>query len=194
MIYTTGWTREKLQTERDYTAWLSSLKDGETVVQQQFTPPQNFLGMPFERWRFVKGHITGVSTDSWRFHHAPDTSPVRPDGIACWWGNDREWGEVFPARLVPMHYDLRLDDGRSGHCVYGHDPVYEPEFFGCFRHTFFVKHGKDFHSHCQSIRDAHPRNYQIGAENGVIIVAFSPSDEPQIIDGTQFCFSQYLKQ
>ena len=193
-IYTTGWTREKLKSSEQYQAWLASLKDRDTVALQQFLPASDScLSMPFERWLFTKGTVGGIDVgEAWlRFNERGHTQPVRRDGIACFWNRDREWGEVFPARIIPLHSDLGLHDGQSGKFVSGHAPVYEPEFFHNYRHVFFVGHGKDFYARQQSLRNRFPRNYSLDVDDGVIVHVFSRDDFEDEIPGVRYCYSKY---
>lgn len=192
MIYTTGWARKKLKTEAQYQEWLASLKPQDEVVLQSFMPPQSILGMPFERWRFQKGRVIFNNEKLYQFVARGDDAPLRPDGMACYWNSDRPWGEVFPARLIPMHYDLEMNDKEEGFWLTGHAPVYEPLFFGNYRHVFFVPHGKDVYKRRNSVRNLYPYCYETDVEGGTVITAFGPDEFNAKLEGVRYCYSQYL--
>lgn len=188
MRYTTGWTREKVRTESDYQGWLDSLVDGDEVLLQQFHPAERqsiVLGMPFERWQFERVRVMGAVVIS-RGHSYPIS---RAKGIATYYGGE-EWGQTFPARLVPCHGDMPVDElGRS---AWGHMPIYEPLFLGCYRHFFLVS--RSARHEVFKFADNY-RHYFKDVERGRLLVVFSEDDfegMPALTEGVQYLYAEYI--
>lgn len=190
--YTTGWTREDIKTETAYAAWLKTLKNGDEVLYQQFHPAGSeggILDLPFERWEFERVRVWDAVLCS----VGGNDHPFNPeDGKGRYWGSETEWGNVFPARIVPLHSDLPAKE--LGDSVYGHHPVYEPLFFGSYRHHALLPYGANF-----GIRQCThkiERHYWREVNGGKMIVFFSEVEPGnlQLPEGFQYLFSEYLRR
>jgi hypothetical protein len=189
MRYTTGWTREKIRTPEAYQRWLDSLVDGDEVLLQQFHPAARqsiVLGMPFEQWQFERVRVMGSSADSRGNSYSID----RAKGVATYHGGGKEWGNVFPARLVPCHGDMPTNE--LGQSAWGHMPIYEPLFLGCYRHFFFAGHQlrREFYQFIQGYR-----HYLKDVERGRLLVLFSEDDfdeMPALPEGLRYLYAEYI--
>ena len=188
LLYTTGWTRESVRNEELYKSWLSNLKDGELVVMQQFKPADTgLISLGIEYWEFTCCKLQG-----YKINEGGEIRPVnRETGILTYWNSETEWGDVFPARIVPMHHDLRLK--KVGNTVAGHHPVYEPLFFYTTRKVYLVPRGDDFHQRCSRARNKFTRSYSVDCDNGRLFYVFDKSEENEV-DGVKFLYSQYIKE
>lgn len=189
LIYTTGWTRENIPNEEAYYTWLHSIKDGDLVVQQEFIPAnKGCLDLGIECWKFTLGKINK------NIIYTSDNHPInRKEGWNCWWGNDKEWGDVFPARLIPNHYRLGLT--QVGQSVIGHKPVYEPLFLHKIRYVYLVERGKGIESfkRQEKVRAAYPRNYNVECKQGWLFNCFAYDQIDLEQEGIKFLYSEYLK-
>lgn len=165
-VYTTPWMREQVKTPEAYQEWLATLQNDDRVLLQSFSPP-TFSGYPLERWEFELARVSGKRL------LVPDSKPLnRSRGTITYWNTDADWGDVFPARIVPCHSQLICAQTREvGGVVYGHYPVYEPDFLGCLRHVYRVNPGGASKRQGYSVlRELFPRNYRLEVANGVEIV------------------------
>lgn len=187
LIYTSGWTRSELKTEQAYYKWLNSIKDGDLVITQEFIPgKKDCLNLGIEGWKFTLGRLNKNTIWDW------DTHPVnREQGWRCWWGNDREWGDVFPARLIPNHSDIRLT--KVGQSVIGHKPVYEPLYFFNHRYVYLVGFGKTIHDSQRTIEKLYPRSYYTEVNNGYLYHCFAKEKQDIQQEGITFLYSEYLE-
>jgi hypothetical protein len=190
MIYTTGWTREKVRTEGDYQRWLESLNDRDEVLLQQFHPAAGdnaVLDVVHETWEFERVWLLGD-----QLHSRGNSHPIiRATGKACYWGSDKEWGKVFPARLVPMSSDLCPD--KTGRSIFAHHPVYEPLFLGCYRHHAIARYGP---KHKLRFNHGFERYYWRDVEGGSLLVFFSDkeAEDIQLPDGLQYLYSEFINR
>ena len=190
MIYTTGWTREKVKDEYAYQQWLDSICDNDDVLLQQFHPAHGHnavLTSPYEVWQFERVIIYGNKAHS----SGGDSYPINLEtGKACYWDYQTDWGNVFPARLVPCHSDLPANE--VGKSVWGHHPVYEPHFFGCYRHHAIAHYGKDFNRRLNYKFDYH---YWRDIEGGKLLVFFNKINPEDLVlkAPLHYLYSEYLR-
>ena len=180
---------EKCKTPEAYQQWLESLPDNSPVAFQEFLPASDSpLAYPFETWRYTLGRIIDrnrflpTQGSGWRC--------LLPDGRACYIGSEKEWGEVFPARVVPLSHDLQLPPG--GHPQYADEPVYEPLFMGCYRHVYRVDYGPLVNRGCNIIRRTYPYHYQLTIDNGFLFHCFSPDEAQCLKDGAKRLYSKWI--
>jgi len=115
--------------------------------------------------------------------------PVRPDGVACWYGSDAEWGEVFPARAVPYgNWDQLKTDGDR---VFSLSPVYEPFYFGATKSLFLVPFGKTEQGLFEFKRQG-LRHYYREVANGNLVTVFS-DEPPTMKDGAVPLYAEYIR-
>jgi hypothetical protein len=190
MIYTTGWAKKEVDSEYKYLSWLSSLKDGDKVIQQQFFPAGKegcILDMPYERWWFELGTVRG---NMWITQG--ESAPVdRSTGKFKYYDGDKDWGNVFPARLIPLHHDIPVHN--IGGRVVGYHPVYEPLFLGCYRHIFKVSYGPNYN---RRLNHGFDHYYYRDVEQGTLMIVFSELDDENIPtpDGWQYLYSEYIQR
>jgi hypothetical protein len=119
-----------------------------------------------------------------------DNHPInRKEGWCCWWSDGKEWGNVFPARLIPNY---RLGLTQVGQSVIGHKPVYEPLFLNQTRYVYLVEKGIDYFKRKHTVMQAYPRNYYVECNQGWVFNCFA--EDKQYIDnqGIKFLYSEYL--
>ncbi|MDJ0589993.1 MAG: hypothetical protein QNJ72_08370 [Pleurocapsa sp. MO_226.B13] len=123
-----------------------------------------------------------------------DELPLKVDGRGRYYLSDSDWGEVFPARIVPLSTELPQNLGES---VYGHKPIFEPEYFGHFRHIFMISYGGEIMKAYSKIRANFPRSYFQEVYQGELAITFSATDpddlnhdlHPQI----KYLYSNFLE-
>ncbi len=181
--------REGLSTPEHYSDWLAGLQDGNAVLLQEFLPPTSALGLPFECWKYTKGHVVRDNR-GFVFRDLKGHDPIRPDGQACFYNDtESELGRVFPIRLVRPHSDFDF----SGTC-HAHAPIYEPEYLGCYRHVFVDAYGADHGGLTREIRRKYRRSY-LGRdiEDGELVIAFSSERAPVEALVYHPIYSEYLR-
>lgn len=198
LIYTTGWTRKDINTPDKYQEWLNSLKEGDSIVKQVFWSGQknSAFDYPFSRWSFTLERLESIENDGKAISYCPGRdNPFKIlDGKSYFWGYKKEWRQVFPGRVVPNHPDLELEN--IGDTVYGHAPVYEPNYLNCYRHTFLCPNGKTRERSRQQIREKYLYSYLEECENGVLVHAFSRKDEEDLRAVrfyAQYLYSQFIE-
>lgn len=196
LVYTTGWTRDKIRTEESYSDWLNSLKNGDHVLKQNFQPANHgIFDYPVERWEFERVKIWNDSLIT-----RGNTSPFDSQSGKCkYWGGKDDWGNVFPARIIPLTSDLPTKE--LGDEIYGHFPVYEPLFLNAHRLVFFVQHGREFTRSRTLVRKTFPYSYSLEVNEGDLYHCFTQGEldetnrkTKQLTDtGIKFLYSQYCK-
>lgn len=188
LIYIANWAREEVKTEAAYYTWLNSLTDNDLVIQQEFVPiDKGLLGLGTEHWRFTLSTIRGNRI------YQPKAHPInRKKGYSCWWSNDTEWGEVFPARLIPNHYRFNLTE--LGQSVIGHKPVYEPLFLNQHRFVYLIELGQNYRQRQQLVKNTYPRSYYTECEEGFLYHCFSKNKKDVEREDIKFLYSDYLEQ
>jgi hypothetical protein len=190
MKYITDGAKQQVNTKDKYLKWLSSLKNGDMAIQQQFLPAGRegcVLDMPYERWHFELGVVRG---NEWITKG--DSSPVdRTTGKFKYWDGDKDWGTVFPARLIPLHHDIPVK--KIGDWTVGHHPVYEPVFLGCYRHFFKVSYGLNYN--CRFNHNFKYYYYK-DVERATLMVVFSELNGEDIStpEGWQYLYSEYIQR
>lgn len=191
MIFVSAWMQQTFKTEEDYKNWLATLQEDAEVMFQEFVPASDrAFDSPIEHWRLTKGRVSGIGNKSAFLVYTPQSAPLRQDGKCCYWGSDREWGEVFPARIVPLFSEFNL--GEVGESTTCHAPIYAPEFTESYRHVYFVPYGTSFAKASSRIRRLSPRHYSLEVEDGDLYHTFSPENVAVEIDGVRYCYGQHL--
>lgn len=190
LIYTTDWTREKVRYDWSYKDWLNSLENNDLIVLQEFIPADKAgLSLGIEMWRFtvVKLWNNTISVPQSKFIN-------REKGYVVYWNTDSEWGDEFPARIVPLHkYALGIEN--IGDKSYGHKPIYEPLFLYQHRYVYLLSRGNN-HRHKPITDKFGRRYYRVECEQGYLYHCFSPyiEDKKDIeVEGFQFLYSEYLQ-
>jgi hypothetical protein len=172
MIYTTGWAR--IKTAEQYAAWLSGLNSQDKVLFQEFVPRGNScLDLQLEGWRFTLGRAILVF-GGWSFVSdiggGSDTQLCEGGAIAAGGG---PWGDVFQARIVPVHYDVASRMEHSS--VVGHAPVYEPEWAGFSRCLVFSPYGSGHGQFSRKLDGL--RFYDRRVDDGTLLTIFGDADQ-----------------
>ena len=184
--YITPWTRESIR--HGYQQWFDSLEIRSEVCLQKFNTPGDCLRYPFETWSFEIGYLVKWC-DRLQFHpkYGSDSTYLAADGSAVYHSGE-EWGEVFPARVVPYHSDLNIS--REGqYRAIGHMPIYEPLYLNMTRSVVKVPFGKYF-SHRLNVVTRDRRCYTVKADDCELVHIF---DEEPLEDMDGFVYSQYIK-
>lgn len=194
VIYTTGWTRELTRND-GYLEWYESLPNRAEVCLQQFQPPQKVLGFPFETWSFEIGILCGEGERrSFSPRFGTDPSPLIMHGDAFYYDGVTEWGEVFPARIVPNSRDLGINQEQQYRSI-GHMAVYEPEYLGCYRVVVLVPHGAGFHTNAMDVERNFRRSYRVNCDDGCLIYAFVQShDHEKATKVSGYLYSQWIER
>jgi hypothetical protein len=194
--------------------WFRGLKNFDEVVVQKFMPASDsILDFPFDRWEFEVNQIY-FGTDNYVTHtvrSGGDTKPFDPDtGTIIYWGKDKTpWGNVFPARIIPLHRDLGLmkesstREGKQryeGNVVWGHEPVYEPLYFCSTRFVYLVRNGTLHNLYRNAIWKQFKHYYHVECDQGDLYHVFTHEDEPPTLtdrEGNPIdlkpIYSQYIK-
>lgn len=176
MIYTTGWARQDCKTLSDWEQWLSSLRDGDEVLYQQFVKRGNFcLDSQVECWRFWPAKFFGE-----RVSYDGDNHPLQ-DGRATYWNSDSLHGDVFGSRIVPAHRDL-MPQYKGARFVDAHAPVFEPLWSEVDRCLVRVSYGANFHNSRRQVMHAFPQSYEREVYDGEVITVFAAATEVE-----EFC-------
>jgi hypothetical protein len=182
--YITPWTREPIKW--GYQKWFDSLEHGAEVCLQKFNTPGECLRYPFETWSFEIGSLIKLG-DRFKFSpkYGSDDNYLAADGSGTYYSGE-EWGEVFPARVVPYHHgDLNIADDRS-HGI-DHLPIYEPLYLGMCRSVIAVYFGKNYSRRLHEVmRDR--RCYTVKALDCELVHIF---DEEPLNGMEGFLYSQY---
>jgi hypothetical protein len=175
--------------EKGYQPWLDSLKDREKVVLQMFQPPTSFLGWPFETWRYEQGRILKGKDGMWFIpeYGSEPSPPLLTDGSAVYnLDSKTEWGEVFPARVVPWTVYLTFK-GRQSH-IWGDRPIYEPFFQRQTRSVLFIPYGPDVYKR-RSAATRNRRYYKLEVDGGYLVHIFA---EDALSEESGFLYSKYI--
>jgi hypothetical protein len=187
VFFTSGWAREPIKA--GYQQWFDALKDGDEVCLQRFNTPTKVLGFPFETWSFEIGVFRNWNGNP-RFMPKDGSDPnpfLATDGRALYSPEGKEWGNVFPARAVPLTNDLGINAVRQYRSI-GHMPVYEPLYLGMARSAVLVQFGPDFHFKLrQTTKDR--RHYHTEVDGGYLVHIF---DNAPLTDLEGFLYSQYI--
>ena len=173
---------------KDYAGWLESLTPNmdEVVVLQRFRPYDDSsiaFGASFERWELTIGRYTGRSICGPGLNQ-----PIRLDGIACWINSDAEWGDVFPARIVPYGQWEELKN--VGDSAVSLNPVYEPLYIGKTRSLFLVPFGKT-EKGLLEFKQKGLRHYYRTVDEGRLVTVFS-SELPTMNNGAALMHSEFI--
>ena len=184
LVFLSGFDR----TVEDYDGWLKSLTPRkDKVAFQRFRPYDDSsaaFGASFERWELTLVSYTG------RTLFAPGMDqPIRPDGVACWHNSESEWGDVFPARIVPYVHWKGLK--AVGDRVLSLNPIYEPFYVGKTRSLYLVPFGKTEQGLFEFKRQGLRHYYREVAE-GRLVTVFS-DEPPTMNDGAVPLYAEYIR-
>lgn len=189
--YTTAWAQKSTQTLEQWQQWARSLKIGDKCLFQRFIPRGNFcLDSQYEMWRFWPAIYRGD-----RVVYDNDDHPLR-DGYATYWGSDIHWGEVFDARIVPVHHDVSpLEGHRFRDC---HAPVFDEHWTPreVHRHLLLIKKGADRHHAIRRlIKEKFPRSYSREVYQGdlyTIFTSWEDEDALRAIEGATYLYCEKI--
>lgn len=181
--------------DKDYQSWLERIEDYTPVLLQSFIPPKkSCLSWPIELWKFQRGCIKG---NKYFAHSAHDDQPInRETGIRQYWNSDNEYGEVFPVRVIP--YEDPYRDKfllRPGDFCWGDRPIYEPNYYGHYRHVYGVGYGPGYSK--TKPRKLFNRYYSYEVTNGFVVHGFSetyPEEMPREFNGMKYLYSEELQR
>lgn len=168
MRFTTGWARRVCRSEKDWTNWLSSLKEGDDVLFQQFIPRgKSCLDSQIECWRFWLARFRGSTV-----FYDKDSHPLK-DGRSVYWNSDSLHGDVFGGRIVPIHSDVKPYEGfRFADC---HAPIFEPLWDNADRCFVRVNYGPNKHRIIKEIKTQFPQSYGREVYDGELLTVFADS-------------------
>ena len=167
----------------DYQRWLNNLSSGDYVAVQHMPQPGKWWRDEIqELWQFEVCRVTAPG----RLDTTGNSYPHKADGKLCYWNSDRDWGDVFPARVVPLHL-LPQAPKKLGETIAANFPLHEPLFAGAMRHVFFVPYGLSHAPH--RISQVLPYSYQVDVDNGTLVHAFHACD---YFDGDAVFFMEQL--
>jgi len=180
------------RTVEDYEGWLKSLRHGDKVVFQQFSPyddSSTAFGASFEYWYFALVSYCGETISAPRIDQ-----PIRGNGVACWHGSDgsdAEWpGGVLPARIVPYGHWKEMKN--VGDCAISLNPVYEPLYTNKTRSVFLVPYGESIHTGILEFNRQGLRYYYRKVDEGYLVTVFS-DEIPTMEGGAAFRYSEYVR-
>lgn len=177
-----------------YNSWLSAVKNGDEVLVQKFHPASDsVLDYSFECWQYQLGTIMGDAV--WTNGNAPLDLKT---GKLKYWNSDADWGEVFPARIVPTTSFLQVKRHQT---VFGDKPIYEPLFSTALRLVFFASY--PLLKVSAVIRRVLPYSYSLEVEGGNLYHCFLENNAAHEMDervqaitnaGGKFLYSQFIKR
>ena len=147
--------REDINSEAKYNAWLSTVKDGDRVLIQEFHPKKNNLDIDLELWYFTLAEVEGDRLTTIGVNDCPFN---RQTGKCCYWGHrDMDWGDVFPARIIPINRFTSVVFNLGDEFI-GDKPMYEPLFLHKNRHILKID-SRRVGNICSDIRRKYPYTY-----------------------------------
>jgi len=193
MVGITPRHREGIESQESYLAWLATVKDGTEVLLQKFHPANDsLLRFRFEHWTFSKARI---HQDQYLLGGGESGLFDPSTGKAKYWDGKNDWGEVFPARILPIHYEFDAHAVKKvGDTFIGDLPLYEPLFLKVNRHVFradsrsgsYHKFMREYpYSYAHTHKNSHDKLVEIFTEMDIEDVKH-PSD-------LVFCYSEYLR-
>jgi len=99
-----------------------NIKEGDTVLLQEFHPKSSSVfDIALEFWSFTK-----VRIGDRKLIARHDDTPYNPETGKCrYWGGNKEWGEVFTARIVPLRREFDAIVPDLGDSFAGDRPIFE---------------------------------------------------------------------
>jgi hypothetical protein len=190
ITYTTAWAQKQVKTADQWQDWVSTLKDGDRVLFQQFILKGNScLDSQIECWRFIEAQYReNIIVYNFEPH------PIK-DGYSIYWNSDRKWGDVFDARVVPWHDDVAPKEGdRFRDC---HAPIFDEVWSlpGCHRHLVLIE--LKYHDAFHKINKQFPRCYSRKVAEGNLVTIFGnweevTADKINAIAGAKYLYSEPL--
>lgn len=183
LIYTTSYARSKVRTESDYQSWVKSLKDKDEVLLQKFHPPDHLAGFRFDMWSFEKVRIHKNSLYIANSGNPGKTIldslyPLKngggivylfnPSTGKCCFSDGSDYGEVFPARIVPCSSDMNPEPGTQ---LFGNRPIYEPIWSLNPRHLFLTQ-GRSQGMLADRMKRTFPNSYVQDVARAVLVTVF----------------------
>lgn len=166
-----------------------TVKNNYQVLLQEFHPiRESILDSPLEYWRFTQ---VRVWNDRLICSGRNDIPFDKQTGKCCYWNSESDWGEVFPARIMPIHGDFVGNAvEKNGDSFVGDLPLFEQNYLQCFRHVLKV----DLRTQARSkVSKIYPYNYIQEIYNGYLLHVFAPDEKWTMdIDGLTLLYSEYL--
>ena len=104
--------------------------------------------------------------------------------------NPIERRNVFPIRLVPNSLE------HQGNIVYGHAPVYEPNYLNTYKHTFLCSHEESYEASLREIKHSYKFCYEENRKNETLVHVFTKKDKEELqLDrlSAKYLYSQYME-
>lgn len=180
-----------IDTEAKYNTWLASVKDGDQVLLQQFHPKKDgCLDISMEYWHFRQ---VKVWRDQLCSRGTNDHPFNRQTGKCCYWNSPKDWGEVFPARIVPIHYEFAAHAVKeNGDSFISDLPLYEPNYIQSNRHVLKLD-TRDFGKPHYEIGKVYPCNYLQKVDDNYLLHVFTADEWTMAVDGAIYLYSEYLR-
>jgi len=185
--------REYVDSQAKYDSWLSTVKDGSEVLLQKFHPANDSLfDFNFEHWTFTKGRI---HRGQYLLGGGREGLFDPSTGKAKYWDGKNDWGEVFPARILPIHYEFDAHAVKKvGDAFIGDLPLYEPLFLNQYRHVFRAdSRSSTYHKFMREYPYSYSHTYKYSPDK--LIEVFTESDLAGVKYPSDlvFCHSEYLR-
>jgi len=185
--------REGIESQAKYNSWLATVKDGDAVLLQKFQPANdNILAFNFEHWTFTKGRI---HQDQYFLGGGQSGLFDPSNGKAKYWDGKNDWGEVFPARILPIHYEFDAHAVKKiGDTFIGDMPLYEPLFLNSYRHVFRAdSRSNTYHSFMREYPYSYNHTYNISPDKLIEIFTELNIEGVKYPSDLVFCYSEYLR-
>lgn len=182
--------REDINSEAKYNDWLSTVKDGDQVLIQQFYRNRSALDVNLELWYFIKAEIEGNRLITSGINDQPFNIKT---GKCCYWGHpDSDWGEVFPARIIPITRFKSIVPNLGDEFI-GDKPIYEPLYLHKNRHVLKINSRRVAYVQ-NDINREHPYNYLYTScgYREVFMHIFTEEQWEKSFDDTTYLYSEYL--
>lgn len=182
--------RKHINNASEYQIWLSTVKDNDQVLLQEFHPVGDFpLDSPLEYWRFTQVRVWRDELVARGYNNHPFN---RQTGKCCYWNSEADWGKVFPARIMPIHYEFAARAvEENGDSFVADRPLFEPNYLQCFRHVLKLDRKTPAQSKVSKI---HLYNYSQKIHGGDLLHVFTPEENWTLnIEGLVYLYSEYLR-
>jgi hypothetical protein len=186
VLFTSSWAQKEVKTLELWQNWLTTLKEGDKVLVQEFVPQGNrdfCLDSQVECWKFSEAKFVKqglVVTDYADIHVEDGIVPYRR--------------KIMAARIVPWHIDVAPENERT--FSYCHAPVFDPLFSnpGARKHLVLANKLSTF----DQIKKEFGYSYCRNISSGDLITFFTPDTVYEIeklinlIDGAKYLYSEAL--
>lgn len=183
--------REDINTEAKYNAWLSTVKDGDRVLIQEFHPKKEGFDIDLELWYFTMAEVEGNRLITVGINDQPFNIKT---GKCCYWGQpDSDWGNVFPARMIPITRFKSIVPNLGDKFI-GDRPLYEPLFTHKNRHVLKIESRRVAYAQ-NDISKVYPYNYLYTScgYRETLMYVFTEEQWERSFDDVTYLYSEYLR-